>query len=68
MQLTSKGKTMGEWVAELVLRLGGKHLANYGSARSRHDFTQRQLMACLILRACLKTTYCGVLELLTVSG
>lgn len=32
-----------------------------------HDFTQRQLMACLILRAYLKTTYRGVLELLSVS-
>ena len=49
------------------MKLGGKHLADYGSARSRHDFTQRQLMACLILRAYLKTTYRGVLELLAVS-
>jgi hypothetical protein len=40
-----------EPVAELAMRLGGKHLADYGSTRSRHDFTQRQLMACLILRA-----------------
>jgi hypothetical protein len=56
-----------ERVAELAMRLGGKHLADYGSARSRHDFTQRQLMACLILRAYLKTTYRGVLELLSVS-
>jgi len=30
-------------------------------------FTQRQLMACLILRAYLKTTYRGVLEMLSVS-
>jgi spore coat protein U-like protein len=56
-----------ERVAELAMRLGGRHLADYGSARSRHDFTQRQLMACLILRAYLKTTYRGVLELLAVS-
>ena len=60
-------KTTVERVAELAMRLGGKHLADYGSARSRHDFTQRQLMACLILRAYLKTTYRGVLELLSVS-
>jgi hypothetical protein len=49
------------------MKLGGKHLADYGSARSRHDFTQRQLMACRILRADLKTTYRGGLELLSVS-
>ena len=60
-------KTTVERVAELAMKLGGKHLADYGSARSRHDFTQRQLMACLILRAYLKTTYRGVLELLAIS-
>lgn len=56
-----------EQVAELAMRLGQRHLAEYGAARSRHDFTQRQLMACLILRAYLKTTYRGVLEFLSVS-
>jgi len=60
-------QTTVERVAELAMRLGGKHLADYGSTRSRHDFTQRQLLACLILRAYLKTTYRGVLELLAVS-
>jgi len=60
-------KATVERVAELAMKLGGRHLADYGSARSRHDFTQRQLMACLILRAYLKTTYRGVLELLSVS-
>jgi hypothetical protein len=60
-------KTRVEWVAELAMKLGGKHLADYGSTRSRHDFTQRPLMACLILRAYLKTTYRGVLELLAGS-
>jgi Transposase DDE domain len=56
-----------ERVASLAMRLGGRHLADYGATRSRHDFTQRQLMACLILRAYLKTTYRGVLELLVIS-
>jgi hypothetical protein len=56
-----------ERVAELAMKLGGRHLTDYGAARSRHDFTQRQLMACLILRAYLKTTYRGVWELLAVS-
>jgi hypothetical protein len=39
-----------ERVAELAMKLGAKHLADYGSIKSRHDFTQRQLMTCLILR------------------
>ena len=56
-----------ERVADLAMQLGGRHLADYGATRSRHDFTQRQLMSCLILRAYLKTTYRGVLELLAVS-
>jgi len=51
-----------ERVAALAMKLGGRHLADYGARRSRHDFTQRQLMTCLILRAYLKTTYRGVLE------
>lgn len=51
-----------ERVAALAMKLGGRHLADYGATRSRHDFTQRQLMTCLILRAYLKTTYRGVLE------
>ena len=67
MKLTRTGKTTVERVAELAMRLGWRHLADYGATRSRHDFTQRQLMACLILRAYLKTTYRGVLELLAVS-
>jgi hypothetical protein len=49
------------------MQLGARHLADYGATRSRHDFTQRQLMACLILRAYTKTTYRGVLELLAIS-
>ncbi len=49
------------------MKLGGRHLADYGATRSRHDFTQRQLMACLILRAYTKTTYRGILEFLSVS-
>jgi hypothetical protein len=56
-----------ERVAEMAMRLSQRHLADYGAPRSRHDFTQRQLMTCLILRAYLKTTYRGVLDLLEVS-
>jgi hypothetical protein len=56
-----------ERVAALAMQLGSRHLADYGAPRSRHDFTQRQLMACLILRAYTKTTYRGLLELLAIS-
>lgn len=49
------------------MKLGGKHLADYGATRSRHDFTQRQLMACLVLRAYCKATYRGILELLAIT-
>src|SRR6476646_8894267 len=63
---TSKSPLI-ERVASLAMELGQRHLASYGATRSRHDFTQRQLMACLILRAYLKTTYRGVLEILEMS-
>jgi transposase len=57
-----------EKVAHLAMGLSRPHLADYGATRSRHDFTQRQLMSCLILRAYLKTTYRGVLEVLAGNG
>jgi hypothetical protein len=57
-----------ERVAEMAMELGQRHLADYGATRSRKDFKQRQLMACLILRAYLKTTYRGVIEVLAVSA
>jgi hypothetical protein len=53
-----------EQVARLAMSLGQKHLAPYGSYKSRHDFTQRQLMTCLILKGYLKTTYRGVIDFL----
>lgn len=60
-------KPLIEKVAELSMSLSQRHLSAYGATRSRHDFTQRQLMSCLILRAYLKTTYRGVLDLLASS-
>jgi hypothetical protein len=54
-----------EGVANLAMRLSQPYLADYGATRSRKDFTQRQLMACLILRAYLKTTYRGLLDILS---
>jgi len=57
-----------EKVAELAFRLSRPYLAEYGATRSRHDFTQRQLMSCLILKAYLNTTYRGVIDLLAASA
>jgi transposase len=56
-----------EAVAGLAMRLSQPHLADYGATTSRHDFTQRQLLSCLIVRAYLKTTYRGLLEFLKIS-
>src|SRR5438094_7774071 len=57
-----------EKVAHLAMSLGQKHLAPYGSVKSRHDFTQRQLMSCLILKAYLKTSYRGLIDWLQGHG
>ena len=54
-------------VAQLSLRLAGKYMQPYSCAKSRHTFTQPQLMTCLILRAYLKTTYRGVIDVLGAS-
>jgi hypothetical protein len=55
-------------IVELAMRMSQPYLADYGATRSRHDFTQRQLMTCLVLRAYLKTTYRGVLDILKESS
>jgi hypothetical protein len=65
--MSEKRAPIIEQVAEMAMRLSQPHLADYGATTSRHDFTQRQLMSCLILRAYLKTTYRGVLDLLAAS-
>ena len=67
--MTEKGKPATiEKVAQLAMRLSRPYLANYGATRSRHDFTQRQLMTCLVLKAYWKTTYRGVLDVLSASS
>jgi transposase len=58
-------KSVIERVAELAMKLGGKYLAPYGSVKSRKDFTQRQLMTCLILKHYLRTSYRGVMDFLS---
>lgn len=56
-----------EQVADMAMKLSRPYLADYGAVRSRHDFTQRQLLSCLVLKAYLKTTYRGGIEVLNVS-
>jgi hypothetical protein len=55
-------------IVSLAMRVGREHLSAYGSIKSRKDFTQPQLMTCLILRTYWKTTYRGVIEQLAVSA
>ena len=55
-------------VASLSMVLGRRFMSAYPHPKSPHKFTQSQLMACLILRAYLKTTYRGVIEILETSG
>jgi hypothetical protein len=68
MSQSAKGPATIEKVAELAMKLSRPHLADYGATRSRHDFTQRQLMTCLVLRVYLKTTYRGILDVLLASA
>jgi hypothetical protein len=67
MRTQAAQKTVVEQVADMAMRLSRPHLAQYGATRSRHDFTQRQLMSCLVLRAYLHTTYRGLIEVLRIS-
>lgn len=51
-------------VAKFSMRLAGKYMQPYSCNRSRHTYAQPQLMTCLILRAYLKTTYRGIIDIL----
>lgn len=54
-------------VARLSMRFSGRYMQPFSHPKSPHRFTQSQLMTCLILRAYLKTTYRGVIEVLETS-
>jgi hypothetical protein len=54
-------------VASIALLVSRRHLSRYGALKSRHTFTQPQLMACLVLKAYLKQSYRGVVEVLQCS-
>ena len=51
-------------LAREALLVGQRSLPRYSCRRSRHDFTQPQLFAMLILRQFLQTDYRGVVALL----
>jgi hypothetical protein len=44
-----------------------RHMSTYSHAKSKHTFTQAQLMTCLVLKSYLNTTYRGIVELLALS-
>lgn len=54
-------------VAKMALRAARPCVAQYGSIKSRHDFTLPQLTACLVLKAYTKSTYRQVSDLLETS-
>jgi hypothetical protein len=54
-------------VASLSMTVCRRHMTPYSHKMSPKRFTQAQLMTCLVLRAYLKTTYRGVIEILEVS-
>ena len=54
-------------VASLSMRLARKYVEPDSHRNSPQNFTQAQLLSCLILRAYLKTTYRGLIEILGVS-
>ncbi len=64
--MSAKQNTLLE-VARLSVKFSGRYMQPYSHTKSPHKFTQAQLMAGLILRAYLKTTYRGVMEVLQTS-
>jgi hypothetical protein len=54
-------------VMQLTLVVARRQLSDYACPKSKHTFTQPQLLACLVLRALKKLTYRGTTELLEAS-
>lgn len=53
-------------IATFSMRAARKHVAAYSHIKSRRDFTQPQLLTCLVLRAVTRNNYRGICELLTL--
>jgi hypothetical protein len=54
-------------VMQLTMQVARRQLSDYSCPKSRHTFTQPQLLACMVLRALKKLTYRGTTELLEAS-
>lgn len=54
-------------VMHLAMVVARRHLNDYSCPKSKHTFTQPQLLSCLILKAYRKLTYRGTVELLEAS-
>jgi hypothetical protein len=54
-------------VVRLALVVARRHLNDYSCPKSKHTYTQPQLLACLVLRAFKRLTYRGTTELLEAS-
>lgn len=63
----SLGKNLLLEVASLSMRLSRTYVSSYSHRNSPKKFTQEQLLTCLIIKAYLKTTYRGVIEILETS-
>lgn len=65
--MSTPSATRLELIATLALRVSRRCVSSYGSYKSRKDFTQPQLIACLVLKAVSKSDYRGVCELLQLA-
>lgn len=54
-------------ILKLAMRVARRSVAMYACVKSRHDFTQPQLLACLVLKSVTKNDYRGVCELLELA-
>src|SRR5688500_20270734 len=54
-------------VAQLSMLVCRRQLRSYSCDKSKHTYTQPQLMSCLVLKAYLKQTYRGIVEVLEMS-
>ena len=54
-------------LAALSMAACRRHMTSYAHPKSKHTFTQAQLMTCLVLKAHLKQTYRGFVQLLAAS-
>ena len=52
-------------LARSALQAARKALPAYSCPKSRHDFTQHQLFACLVLKDFLRTDYRGLVQMLS---